>query len=54
MEHSRNFEKVKTYYDLYLSSDGRYGWSKEKVQKAVERGWITPEEYAEIVGEDYS
>ena len=44
---SKNFEKVKDYYDRGL-------WSKERVRKAVIRGWITEEEYALIVGEPYS
>jgi hypothetical protein len=45
VEHSKNFEKVKNYYDMGL-------WSKSKVYNAVGR-WITPEEYKEITGEDY-
>ena len=45
MTHSKNFEKVKSYYDSAL-------WDKERVHKAVGR-WITPSEYKEITGEDY-
>ena len=45
-EHSKNYEKVKKYYD-----DGK--WSKKWVYNAVNKGWITEEEYKEIVGEDY-
>ena len=45
MEHSKNFEKVKTYYDKGL-------WSVERVNAAVYK-WITPEEYEEITGADY-
>lgn len=41
---SRNFKKVKEYYD-----SGR--WPKEAVKNAVGR-WITKEEYKEITGED--
>lgn len=44
---SANYKKVKNYYD-----EGR--WSAERVAKAVEKGWITEEEYAEITGENYS
>lgn len=47
MEHSKNFEKVKGYYDNGL-------WSKTKVKNAVVKGWITAAEYKEITGEDYS
>ena len=49
---SKNFNKVKIYYDEYVVSDGQYGWSKERV-KAVVGKWITPEEYTEITGEPY-
>ena len=45
MANSKNFEKVKNYYDSSL-------WDKERVHKAVGR-WITPTEYKEITGEDY-
>lgn len=53
MEHSKNYEKVKSYYKLYLATDGKKGWSLEKVQNAVVKGWITEEEYEEITGRDY-
>lgn len=45
MEHSKNFEKVKAYYDRKM-------WSIERVHSAVGK-WITKEEYAEITGSDY-
>lgn len=38
------FDKLKQFYDLHL-------WSKKNLQLAVEKGWITEEEYKEIVGE---
>ena len=43
--HSKNFNKVKKYYD-----DGL--WSKAKVRAVVGK-WITAEEYEEITGEPY-
>ena len=46
MEHSKNYEKVKNYYDKGL-------WSIERVRQAVVKGWITEEEFAEITGEEY-
>lgn len=46
MEHSEKFDLVKHYYDI-----GK--WSKKAVKNAVKRGWITADEYAEIVGEPY-
>lgn len=42
---SKNFEKVKYYYDHGL-------WDKERVHNAVGK-WITPEEYEIITGEDF-
>lgn len=42
MEHSKNFEKVKNYYDRGL-------WSKSRVKAAIGK-WITAEEAAEILG----
>ena len=44
--HSRNYEKVKGYYD------GWY-WGKERVKNAVAKGWITESEYEEITGVPY-
>lgn len=46
MEHSKNFEKVKTYYERGM-------WSKKRVYDAVGK-WITPAEYEEITGEAYA
>ncbi len=45
MEHSKNFKKVKSYYDDNL-------WDERKVRLAVGR-WITKDEYTEITGKDY-
>lgn len=42
---SKNFNKVKEYYDRGL-------WSKTRVYNAVGK-WITADEYKEITGEDY-
>lgn len=39
---SKNFEKVKQYYDLNL-------WNLKKVKAAVGK-WITADEYEEITG----
>ncbi len=43
---SKNFEKVKNYYDRGL-------WSKERVHAVVGK-WITEKEYEEITSEPYS
>ncbi len=40
------FEKVKYYHEQGL-------WDKARVKDAVVKGWITPEEYKDITGEDY-
>lgn len=45
-EHSKNFEKVKDYYERGL-------WSKPRVHAVVGK-WITADEYKEITGEDYA
>lgn len=45
-EHSKNFEKVKNYYERGL-------WSKARVHAVVGK-WITAAEYKEITGEPYS
>ena len=42
---SKNFEKVKKYYDNGL-------WKIKRVRDAVPR-WITPEEFELITGESY-
>lgn len=44
--HSKNFNKVKNYYDKGL-------WNKEMVWNVVGK-WITEDEYYEIVGVDES
>lgn len=43
--HSEKYEKVKFYYDI-----GK--WSVKKVHDAVDKGWITEEEFYEIIGEN--
>lgn len=45
MEHSKNFNKVKQYYDLEL-------WSMQKVESAVGK-WITKAEFEEITGQPF-
>lgn len=45
MMKSKNYSKVKRYYDLKL-------WTLEKVKNAVGK-WITESEYEEITGEIY-
>lgn len=46
MEHSKNFYKVKEYYDTSL-------WSIERVKNMVRKYIITKDEFYEIVGEIY-
>jgi len=46
-EHSKNFEKIKSYYDTGL-------WNKDRVHTVVgKKKGITAEEYEEITGESY-
>lgn len=51
MEHSKNFDKVKNYYNTIVN--GKRLWNEDRVRNAVVKGWITEEEYNEITGEDY-
>lgn len=44
--HSKNFEKVKNYYERGL-------WSINRVHAVVGK-WITSDEYEEITGQKYS
>ena len=44
---SAKYETVKGYYDRGL-------WSEYRVQMAVEKGWITADEYKEITGSGYT
>lgn len=46
MEHSKNYSKVKKYYDMKV-------WSEERVRNAVKMGWITEAEFTEITGKAY-
>lgn len=43
---SSKFERLKNYYQSGF-------WTKEMLHNAVEKNWITAEEYKSIVGEDY-
>ena len=45
-EHSEKFELVKRYYEAGA-------WKKKAVKNAVVKGWITDDEYEEIVGDPY-
>lgn len=44
--HSKNFEKIKKWYD-----DGV--WNEARVRNAVVKGIITEEEFVEITGLEY-
>lgn len=46
-EHSEKFYYVKECYD-------NGWWKKKAVKNAVTKGWITADEYFEIVGEPYA
>ena len=37
MEHSKNYDKVKRYYNLGM-------WNEVRVRNAVKKNWITEEE----------
>lgn len=46
MEHSKNYEKVKRWYDMKM-------WNETRVRNAVTMEWITEAEFKEITGNDY-
>ena len=43
---SKKYQKVKDHYSKGL-------WSISRVRDAVEKSWITEEEFKEITGEEY-
>lgn len=43
---SSKYNTVRLYY-------ARGTWSVDKVRNAVEKGWITADEFTTITGEDY-
>ena len=47
MEHSPKYKMVKKFYKVYKV------WSIDRVRDAVEKGWITEDEFKELTGEDY-
>lgn len=46
MEHSKNYDKVKLWYNMKM-------WNETRVHNAVEKGWITISEFEEITGTTY-
>ena len=46
MEHSKNYNKVKRWYDMGM-------WNETRVRNAVVKGWITEEEFTDITGQAY-
>lgn len=46
MEHSKNYGKVKSWYDLKM-------WPESRVRDAVAMNWITEDEFTEITGKAY-
>lgn len=45
-KHSKQYARVKKWYDAGL-------WPLSAVRLAVEKGWITADEFKEITGQDY-
>lgn len=46
MAKKSKFEMVKNFYDNGL-------WKEKRVRDAVIKGWISPENYREITGQNY-
>lgn len=51
MTHSNKFDVVKKYYHTFYN--GQRMWDESRVRNSVLKGWITAEEYEEIVGQPY-
>lgn len=51
MEHSPKYDTVLSYYNKRVN--GKRLWDETKVRNAVEKGWITPDEFEEITGGSY-
>lgn len=47
MKRSKNYDKVKHYYDMGM-------WNEVRVRNAVKMNWITEEEFKSIIGRDYA
>ena len=45
MEHSKNYEKVKLFYDIGI-------WNVDRVRNAVIKDWITESEFTEITASE--
>lgn len=43
MNYSKNYDKVKCWYDMKM-------WNETRVRNAVKVGWITEAEFEEITG----
>ncbi len=46
MEHSKNYNKVKNWFNMKM-------WNEVRVRNAVTMGWITEEEFTEITGKEF-
>lgn len=46
MANSKNYSKVKHWYDMKM-------WNESRVRDAVEKKWITAAEFKEITGKEY-
>lgn len=46
MEHSKNYSKVKRWWDMKM-------WNETRVCNAVKMNWITEAEFKEITDKDY-
>lgn len=46
MERSKNYDKVKLWYNMKM-------WNETRVRNAVEKDWITIAEFEELTGTTY-
>ena len=46
-----NATKAAAHYELFTTSNGAYGWGKDKLRYAVVRGFISQSTYQTLTGE---
>lgn len=47
-DQKQNAAKAKEFYDLYVSTNGAYGWSVSDLRQTVFKGYISAAQFEEI------
>lgn len=51
MDHSKKYDDVRKFYNTIVN--GKRLWDEDRVRIAVEKKWITEDEFEEITGIEY-